>query len=90
MDIKPHRGVSPVDSQAFGRLLHAARIQKGMTLNALSKAAGVSLNTIWRIEAGKRFPSFSLAVRLAAVLQVDVNSLIPGGLREAKKNAASP
>lgn len=56
--------------QEFGRRIRAARQLRGLTLAQVAAAAGTSLNTVWRIEAGTRGCSLGLAARLAAALRV--------------------
>jgi DNA-binding XRE family transcriptional regulator len=58
---------------------HPARVfreHRGLTLQQVADACGVTNAAISQIEQGKRDPSVSLLKKLAAVLQVDVGMLL--------------
>lgn len=60
----------------FDRLtLKAARVEQGVTALEMAGAAGVTERQIWRYEAGKTEPSYSVAARMARRLGLDLDSL---------------
>ena len=56
-------------------LIKDIRKEKGITLEQLSKATGVSTSHINDIENNKKEPSLSIAVLLAKALKVDIKEL---------------
>ena len=56
-------------------LIKDIRKEKGITLEQLSKATGVSTFHINDIENNKKEPSLSIAVLLAKTLKVDIKEL---------------
>ena len=52
------------------------REHRGLTLQQVADAGGVTNSAISQIEQGKRDPSVSLLKKLAAVLRVDVGMLL--------------
>ncbi|CAB4579098.1 MAG: helix-turn-helix transcriptional regulator [Actinomycetes bacterium] len=72
---RPSRDETPV----FNRL-EQIRSQRGLSRQALADAVGVHYQTIGYLERGEYSPSLSLALRLAAALEIavgDVFSLHP-------------
>ena len=72
--------------QRFGRLVAANRKRVGLTQDGLADAAGVSRDTVARIESGALGASFETVGKLAAALKVDFAELFTaelpqGGLR---------
>jgi transcriptional regulator with XRE-family HTH domain len=55
---------------SLGTAIKRARLAKGMTLESLGDAVGVSLAFLSRIERGERQPSEDLASRLERALEV--------------------
>ncbi len=62
------------DTLVFNRL-ESLREARGMTRTDLADAAGVHYQTIGYIERGEYSPSLSLALTLAAVLNVEVHEI---------------
>ena len=58
----------------FNRI-EQARTARGLTRQQLADAVGVHYQTIGYLERGEYSPSLSLALRIAQVLQQDVQSL---------------
>lgn len=58
-------------------MLREQRIKKGLTLDALSKASGVSRVSINRYELGTRTPNIIIAAKLADALGCKVEDLMP-------------
>jgi len=67
-----------INPRQFVRLpgLAAARERVGLPLAALARRAGVSLETVRRLERGEHEAYFSTAQRLAEALDVPVEDLI--------------
>jgi transcriptional regulator with XRE-family HTH domain len=53
------------------------RQQRGLSLRALAKEAGVSFTTVYRIEAGTISPTVAMLERLASALDVRVVDFFP-------------
>ncbi|HVL84151.1 MAG TPA: XRE family transcriptional regulator [Pseudonocardia sp.] len=64
---------------AVGRNVRALRLQRGMTIDALAAAAGVSRGTVIQIEAARANPSIGTLVNLAGALRVGCGSLVDVG-----------
>lgn len=62
---------------SLGKTVRTLREQKGMTQNELAHAVGIKQAMISHIEVGERHPSFQVALRIAAALNVSVNDLAP-------------
>ena len=52
------------------------RKSKGLTLEELSQACGLSVSQLSKIENGKAMPTLSSLDRLAKALQVDISTLL--------------
>ncbi|MBE2275899.1 MAG: helix-turn-helix transcriptional regulator [Rhodobacteraceae bacterium] len=75
----------------FGRLVTAHRRRHGYTQEQLAERAGVSVDTISKIEVGATGARFPMIERIASALQVDPAELfspeVPSGaLKRAKLN----
>ncbi len=55
-------------SAAFGRHIRAARLEKGMTQEELSMAAGLSVSFVGGIERGIKSPTLDSAQKLCSAL----------------------
>lgn len=64
---------------AFGERLAASRRQAGLTQRELAGRAGVTLNSIWRYEMGRRPDDYDVLARLAEAVGVSVDFLLRGG-----------
>lgn len=69
----------------FQRNLRRLREDRGLTLRALAKKAGVGFVSVHRIETGKQDPTLSMLVRLAKALDVTVAELIEGKLARKRE-----
>jgi transcriptional regulator with XRE-family HTH domain len=58
--------------------LRELRRERALALRELEEISGVSLNTIWRIEAGRQGAHPSTIRKLAAALRVDPAELVKG------------
>lgn len=56
----------------LGSELKAARIQRGLSQNAVASRAGISRASLTRIEAGDRYPSLRTLEALAEVLRLRI------------------
>jgi transcriptional regulator with XRE-family HTH domain len=61
---------------AIGPRLRALRRDRGMTLEALSAATGISVSGLSRIESGKRRPTLELLIPLARAHRIALDQLI--------------
>jgi transcriptional regulator with XRE-family HTH domain len=59
------------DRHAYGPLVRALREAKGLTLESLSGATGLSLGYLSRVERGERTATWDSTVKIAAALGVD-------------------
>ena len=64
---------------AFGARLGAARRQAGLTQRELAERAGVTLNSIWRYETGRRPEDYDVLTRLGEAVGATVDFLLRGG-----------
>ena len=64
---------------AFGARLGAARRQAGLTQRELAERAGVTLNSIWRYESGRRPEDYDVLARLGEAVGTSVEFLVRGG-----------
>ena len=62
--------------QAVGPRLRAVRQKRGATLAQLSRATGISVSTLSRLEAGGRRPTLELLLPLARAHQIPLDELI--------------
>lgn len=60
---------------ATKKTFREARLLKGYSQDELARLTGVRQQQISHIEMGRRNPSLTLALKLAALLEVDVNDL---------------
>jgi transcriptional regulator with XRE-family HTH domain len=64
------------DARALGQLVRSIRISRGMSIEGLAKAAGVSAGGISQIERGAGNPAFITLVKIAYGMQVPVGSFL--------------
>ena len=69
------RPVAP-DAALFGARLHELRQKRGLTLQALSDTAHMSLAFVSDLERGLKLPSLTTLVRLAVALDCKVTALV--------------
>jgi transcriptional regulator with XRE-family HTH domain len=79
------------DARALGQLVRSIRISRGMSIEGLAKAAGVSAGGVSQIERGVGNPAFTTLVKIAYGMQVPVGSFLqtdqePLGLVVRKEN----
>ncbi|MET9856145.1 helix-turn-helix domain-containing protein [Streptomyces sp. NPDC006450] len=61
---------------AIGPRLRALRRERGLTLEALAQATGISVSTLSRLESGKRRPTLELLLPLARTHRVALDQLV--------------
>lgn len=61
----------------IGAQLHAARLQRGVTMERLSRLSGLPIRVIDHIELGKGETDLSHLTALALALGLDVTALLP-------------
>jgi transcriptional regulator with XRE-family HTH domain len=60
----------------IGDRIRAARTARSLTHEALARAAGLSLDTVQKLQAGKREPSASVIVALCRALEISADELL--------------
>ena len=60
----------------IGPAIRAMRLERGMTLDQLSSAAGISASHLSRLERGQAEPSFTVASALAKAIGVSLSELV--------------
>jgi transcriptional regulator with XRE-family HTH domain len=70
---------SLVDLQMLGANLRRARRSRGLSLETLSKASGVSRAMICQVELGKSAPTIGVLWKVAVALGVPLDALVSGG-----------
>jgi transcriptional regulator with XRE-family HTH domain len=68
--------MAPVDLDAFGQRLRAARESRGWTLDQFANAAGLSKAHLSRLESGERQASIGALVDLSTALGVRISALL--------------
>ena len=74
---------------AFGERLAGARREAGLTQRELAARAGVTLNSIWRYETGRRPEDYDVLARLAEAVGVPVDVLLRGGSASARASGVA-
>jgi len=64
------------DARSLGQLVRSIRVSRGMSIEALAKAAGVSAGGISQIERGAGNPAFTTLVKIAYGMRVPVSSFM--------------
>src|SRR5205814_8311655 len=73
---------------AFGARLGAGRRQAGLTQRELAERAGVTLNSIWRYETGRRPEDYDVLARLGEAVGVSVDFLLRGDRKSTRLNSS--
>src|SRR3569833_3475592 len=77
------KNLNPASSPPeVGAALQKLRLQRSLTLDDLSRAAGVSKSMLSQIEREKANPTIAVAWRLANALGVGIDELLTGHSRE--------
>ena len=63
-------------SEAFGRVLRALRLERGLSQEALALEAGIQRNYVSLIERGINQPTITIIFKLAAAMEVKPSQLI--------------
>ena len=64
------------DARSLGQLVRSIRISRGMSIEGLAKAAGVSAGGISQIERGAGNPAITTLMKIAQGMQVPVGSFL--------------
>lgn len=64
--------------ERIGKQIESIRNHKGMTRRTVANAMKKDYQWIWNIETGRRVPSVSAAMELAALFGVSVDSILNG------------
>jgi len=85
--VKRRRPPMPTDERilALGRELRRRRQARGLSLDGLGEAAGLTPNYVGSIELGKRDPSLSTMIRIAQAMSLEIGELLglPGMTADA-------
>lgn len=68
-----------IDLARYGKSIKYMRAVKGLSQSALSRASGVSCQTIKKQELGQVTPTLDSAYRISRALEVSIDFLICGG-----------
>ena len=68
LKIQPH--------EAFGKVLRALRLERGLSQEALALEAGIQRNYVSLIERGINQPTITIIFKLAAALEMQPSQLI--------------
>lgn len=76
--VKRRRPTMPTDERilALGRELRRRRQARGLSLDGLGEAAGLTPNYVGSIELGKRDPSLSTMIRIARAIGSEIGELL--------------
>ena len=74
------------NSTAFGVVLRAYRLEKGLTQEQLSERVGVVHSFICSLESGKKQPSLQMVLKLATALGTRPGELIDAMADTISKN----
>lgn len=75
---------APITPPEVGATLQKLRLKRGLTLEDLSRAAGVSKSMLSQIEREKANPTIAVAWRLANALGIGIEELLAGEAQEAE------
>ena len=78
-----------MDANQVGALIRRLRIERGMTQRRLAEALHVSEQAVSKWERALGCPDVSLLRDLAALLDVDVRSLLSGELHESERDGGN-
>ncbi|EKY30737.1 transcriptional regulator, PvuIIC family protein [Brevundimonas diminuta 470-4] len=62
--------------QTFGRNVRLARQERGLTIEALADAAGLSYSYVGELERGRRNPTLAVVERLSVALKSPTHRLL--------------
>ena len=78
-------------SESTGERIRAARLRAVWGQAELARAAGISVNALWQIEAGRKQPRPATIRKIAAVLGIPPLELVaPSGSRESRNSQLQP
>jgi len=69
-------GKAQPDSRSLGQLVRSIRVNRGISIKALAKTAGVSAGSISQIERGVGNPAITTLMKIAHGMQVPVGSFL--------------
>lgn len=75
---------APVTPPEVGPTLQKLRLKRGLTLENLSRTAGVSKSMLSQIEREKANPTIAVAWRLANALGIGIEELLAGEMQEVE------
>ncbi|WP_064091709.1 helix-turn-helix domain-containing protein [Rossellomorea aquimaris] len=66
-----------METDKWGRRIRAFRKLKGFTQEGLAKDLGISVSVLGEVERGSRIPKEEFLVKVAEVLNISLNDLMP-------------
>lgn len=69
----------------LGNRIRDRRMEKGMSQETVAEMAGISANTVSRIEGGHSAMSIEIFIKLIQILNLDANELLGVNLLESEK-----
>ncbi len=69
----------------LGNRIRDRRMEKNMSQETVAEMAGISANTVSRIEGGRSAMSIGIFIRLVQILDMDANELLGVNLLETEK-----
>lgn len=70
------KSFDPKVAQAFGAVVREARVEAGISQEALASMIGVERSYFGRIERGQSQPTLSVVLKVASALQRDAGEMI--------------
>lgn len=61
--------------ETIAKAIRNARERKGLSQTEVAKKAGITRNTVARIERGEQEPTFATVKKIAKVLDIDISKL---------------
>jgi transcriptional regulator with XRE-family HTH domain len=61
--------------ETFGDKIKIAREKAGFTQEALAREAGITLNSMYRIEKNKMIPTFPIVAKISDALKISLDLL---------------
>lgn len=71
-----------MDKEKTGNLIREARVKRGYTQLELGTMIGVSNKTVSKWEKGESFPDVGILESLSVTLQIGINDLVVGEIRD--------
>lgn len=70
-----HDRMQDMTKETIAKAIRNARERKGLSQTEVAKKAGITRNTVARIERGEQEPTFATVKKIAKVLDIDISKL---------------